>query len=157
MACVLACKCQAAPGQNLRFLQTALTCIRKNLTLSFSLCAFYRLQTDLHDDSKEPLLINQVTTPSNPAKSPQSNPSSSPAAPAVQVLQFCLAYGADPHRATDGVLPTEAAAATGALQALAMLLRIGAVPGAGHGDSGEKDSTDGGGGIKRGVPHGDGG
>ncbi|CAK9070476.1 unnamed protein product [Durusdinium trenchii] len=62
----------------------------------------------------------------------------------LEVLQFCLAYGADPHRATDGVLPTEAAAATGALQALAMLLRIGAVPGAGHGDSGEKDSTDGG-------------
>eukprot|EP00913_Durusdinium_trenchii_P003248 g3004.t1 len=47
----------------------------------------------------------------------------------LEVLQFCLAYGADPHRATDGVLPTEAAAATGALQALAMLLRIGAVPG----------------------------
>ena len=48
-----------------------------------------------------------------------------------QVLQFCLAYGADPHRDTEGVLPTEAAAATGALQALAMLLRIGAVPGHG--------------------------
>ena len=49
-----------------------------------------------------------------------------------QVLQFCLAYGADPHRDTEGVLPTEAAAATGALQALAMLLRIGAVPGQGE-------------------------
>lgn len=47
------------------------------------------------------------------------------------MLQFCLAYGADPHRDTEGVLPTEAAAATGALQALAMLLRIGAVPGHG--------------------------
>lgn len=47
----------------------------------------------------------------------------------LEVLQFCLAYGADPHRDTEGVLPTEAAAATGALQALAMLLRIGAVPG----------------------------
>lgn len=46
-----------------------------------------------------------------------------------QVLQFCLAYGGDPHRDTEGVLPTEAAAAMGALQALAMLLRIGAVPG----------------------------
>ena len=46
-----------------------------------------------------------------------------------EVLQFCLAYGADPHRDTEGVLPTEAAAAMGALQALAMLLRIGAVPG----------------------------
>eukprot|EP00438_Fugacium_kawagutii_P022032 Skav212844 [mRNA] locus=scaffold325:118637:131588:+ [translate_table: standard] len=44
------------------------------------------------------------------------------------VLQFCLAYGADPHRDTEGVLPTEAAAATGALQALAMLLRIGLTP-----------------------------
>ena len=51
-----------------------------------------------------------------------------------QVLQFCLAYGADPHRDTEGVLPTEAAAATGALQALALLLRIGAVPG--HGGTG---------------------
>lgn len=49
--------------------------------------------------------------------------------PLLQVLQFCLAYGADPHRDTEGVLPTEAAAATGALQALAMLLRIGAVAG----------------------------
>ena len=47
----------------------------------------------------------------------------------LEVLQFCLAYGADPHRSCEGVLPTEAAAATGALQALAMLLRIGAVPG----------------------------
>eukprot|EP00434_Breviolum_minutum_P031963 symbB.v1.2.028267.t1/scaffold2983.1/size65930/3 len=47
----------------------------------------------------------------------------------LEVLQFCLAYGGDPHRDTEGVLPTEAAAAMGALQALAMLLRIGAVPG----------------------------
>lgn len=47
----------------------------------------------------------------------------------AEVLQFCLAYGGDPHRDTEGVLPTEAAAAMGALQALAMLLRIGAVPG----------------------------
>ncbi|CAJ1416807.1 unnamed protein product [Effrenium voratum] len=47
----------------------------------------------------------------------------------LEVLQFCLAYGANPHRATEGVLPTEAAAATGSLQALAMLLRVGAVCG----------------------------
>ncbi|CAE7223341.1 hace1, partial [Symbiodinium pilosum] len=47
----------------------------------------------------------------------------------LEVLQMCLACGADPHRDSSGVLPTEVAASTGALQALALLLRIGAVPG----------------------------
>ncbi|CAE7660605.1 unnamed protein product, partial [Symbiodinium sp. CCMP2456] len=44
----------------------------------------------------------------------------------LEVLQMCLACGADPHRDSSGVLPTEVAASTGALQALALLLRIGA-------------------------------
>ena len=60
-----------------------------------------------------------------PPLSPPPPPTLPPAtAPTGEVLQFCLAYGANPHRATEGVLPTEAAAATGSLQAGCRWMRM---------------------------------
>ncbi|CAE8584092.1 unnamed protein product, partial [Polarella glacialis] len=47
----------------------------------------------------------------------------------VEVLRFCLASGADPHREAGGVLPVEAAASSGATQSLSLLLRSGVVVG----------------------------
>eukprot|EP00928_Gymnodinium_smaydae_P020290 TRINITY_DN17849_c0_g1_i2.p1 TRINITY_DN17849_c0_g1~~TRINITY_DN17849_c0_g1_i2.p1 ORF type:complete len:2813 (-),score=661.09 TRINITY_DN17849_c0_g1_i2:46-7815(-) len=45
-----------------------------------------------------------------------------------EVLRFCLAAGADPHILACGLLPIEAAAASGATGSLIVLLRSGAIP-----------------------------